>query len=104
MISNLLKEETGRKTAEGDNLEGFEFRIHGTTVVGTVYDQTFTTDTEGKITVSGLLVGTYEIVELSNDKTVGYIPDAQTVVLDKEDTFTINLITAMNATHNHQNV
>ncbi|MBQ6240309.1 MAG: VaFE repeat-containing surface-anchored protein [Firmicutes bacterium] len=60
------------------DLSGFEFRIQGTTKTGFDYDETFRTDREGKIHVSGLRIGTYTVTELANGKTTPFvIPEEQ---------------------------
>lgn len=48
------------------DLSGFAFRITGTAYTGEIYDQTFTTDENGKILVENLRVGEYTISEIQN--------------------------------------
>ena len=59
-------------------LDGFQFRVQGTTLLGTTYDKTFTTDSTGTITINDLLVGSYKVTEVKNTKTNAFIvPEMQ---------------------------
>ena len=74
-----------KKTSEDGKIQGIKFLIKGKTTVGTTYEQTFETNEKGEIEVV-LLQGKYEIIEVSNDKTIGYItPDNQIVDLADKD-------------------
>lgn len=71
-----------RKSTEDGVIEGFTFRVTGTTVNGTPYEAEFDTDENGVIEIPGLPIGEYTVTEVATDKTVGYIlPDSQTVTV-----------------------
>ena len=56
-------------------LSGWQFRVTGTAKTGQSYDQTFTTDANGNITISNLRIGDYKVTEVKTGKTVGYITE-----------------------------
>ena len=79
------KAQTGtlkiQKRSADNVLSGWKFRIKLTEspFEGYSYDETFTTDSNGLITVDNLRVGKYEVSEVT-DGVVGYFtPDAQTI-------------------------
>lgn len=75
------------KTSEDKKVEGISFKVTGTTEIGTAYEEIFKTDKDGKIVIKDLLIGTYEVSEVLNDLTVGYItPENQTVTVKNGDT------------------
>ncbi len=66
------------KAVEGDgSLEGFAFRIAGTTINGTPVEIVAETDANGEIHIPDMPLGEYEVTELANERTVGYIPARQ---------------------------
>lgn len=74
---------------EKDDLSGFEFIVTGTSLTGVDYSKTFTTNEQGKITITDLLVGDYKVSEVENDKTIGYIhPEDQNITIAYENTTT----------------
>lgn len=75
------------KAVEGDgSLEGFAFRIAGTTINGTPVEIVAETDANGEIHIPDMPLGEYEVTELANERTVGYIlPDRQTVTVELGD-------------------
>lgn len=78
------------KTSEDKKVEGISFKVTGKTLIGTDYEEIFQTDTDGKIHVKDLLVGTYTITEVSDDKTVGYItPESQSFNVENGGTVTV---------------
>lgn len=77
------------KTSEDKKVEGIRFKVTGKTAVGTEYEEIFTTDKDGKIRIANMLVGEYEVSEVIDENTVGYItPDNQIVVVKDGDTAT----------------
>ena len=68
-----------KRSSDGE-LEGFSFRVTGTTVTGQNYDQIFVTDKNGRIEVKDLRIGTYTVSEISDEMTVRYtLPADETV-------------------------
>ncbi len=68
------------KTSEDGNIEGIEFTVTGTTVLGDQFSETVTTNAEGKAELTNIMPGTYTVTESELD---AYIPtDAQTVTLN----------------------
>ena len=77
-----------KKSADGV-LSGWQFRVTGTAKTGQSYDQTFTTDAKGTITISNLRIGDYKVIEVKTGKTVGYItPANQTIEVKSNATTT----------------
>ena len=77
-----------KKSADGV-LSGWQFRVTGTAKTGQSYDQTFTTDAKGTITISNLRIGDYKVIEVKTGKTVGYItPAKQTIEVKSNATTT----------------
>ena len=68
-----------KKTSSDGKVEGFTFRVTG--VNG--YDSTFTTDTNGEISVDGLHIGEYTVSEVSDNVSAGYILPADKKVTVK---------------------
>ena len=76
-----------KKSADGV-LSGWQFRVTGTAKTGQSYDQTFTTDANGNITISNLRIGDYKVTEVKTGKTVGYITEESKDIEVKTDTVT----------------
>ena len=77
-----------KHSADG-KLSGWKFRVYGTALTGQKYDKTFTTDTNGKITVADLRIGNYTVEEVTTG-IVGYItPDSQNVTVEYNKTATL---------------
>ena len=77
-----------KRSADGV-LSGWQFRVIGTAKTGQSYDQTFTTDAKGTITISNLRIGDYKVIEVKTGKTVGYItPANQTIEVKSNATTT----------------
>lgn len=72
---------TIRKTSEDDKISGIKFTVTGPNN----YNQTFTTDEDGQIIVTGLPVGTYTVSENGNSATY-VIPADKTVEITAGDT------------------
>ena len=78
-----------KHSADG-KLSGWKFRVYGTALTGQKYDKTFTTDTNGKITVADLRIGNYTVEEVTTG-IVGYItPDSQNVAVEYNKTATLD--------------
>ena len=74
------------KTSEDKKVEGISFKVTGTTEIGTSYEKVFKTDKDGKIFIKDLLIGTYEVSEVVDDITIGYItPENQSVTVKDND-------------------
>ena len=69
-------------------LSGWQFRVTGTAKTGQSYDQTFTTDAKGTITISNIRIGDYKVTEVKTAKTVGYITENSKDLEVKTDTVT----------------
>ena len=69
-------------------LSGWQFRVTGTAKTGQSYDQTFTTDANGNITISNIRIGDYKVTEVKTGKTVGYITEKSKDLEVKTDTVT----------------
>ena len=76
-----------KRSADGI-LSGWQFRVTGTAKTGQSYDQTFTTDANGNITISNLRIGDYKVTEVKTGKTVGYITEESKDIEVKTDTVT----------------
>ena len=76
-----------KRSADGV-LSGWQFRVTGTAKTGQSYDQTFTTDAKGTITISNLRIGDYKVTEVKTGKTVGYITENSKDLEVKTDTVT----------------
>ena len=76
-----------KKSADGV-LSGWQFRVTGTAKTGQSYDQTFTTDAKGTITISNLRIGDYKVIEVKTGKTVGYITPANQAIEVKSNATT----------------
>ena len=78
-----------KHSADG-KLSGWKFRVYGTALTGQKYDKTFTTDTNGKITVADLRIGNYTVEEVTTG-IVGYItPNSQNVTVEYNKTATLD--------------
>lgn len=76
-LGKLTIVKTAEDIPEDGNKKGFKFRITGPDK----YDQTFTTDKDGKITISNLKFGDYKITEVEIDGK--YIqPEAKTAKIN----------------------
>ena len=74
-----------KHSADG-KLDSWKFRVYGTALTGQKYDKTFSTDTNGKITVADLRIGNYTVEEVTTG-IVGYItPESQDVVVEYNKT------------------
>lgn len=71
------------KTSSDGKVEGFSFRVMG----ANGYDQTFKTDSTGKIEITGLRVGDYTVSEVSDSASANYVlPADKTVTIFADKT------------------
>ncbi len=85
-----LTELVIRKTSSDGKLDGFSFRVQGVTAGGVSYDETFVTDENGEIRVTGLRYGEYTVSEVVNEVSAAYRhPADQNVVLDSDGVHTL---------------
>ena len=71
------------KTSSDGKVEGFSFRVTG----ANGYDQTFKTDSAGKIEITGLRVGDYTVSEVSDSASANYVlPADKTVTIFADKT------------------
>jgi LPXTG-motif cell wall-anchored protein len=96
-INNKLQRGDLRiiKTFEGVStpIKGVKFTIKGTGIAGFEYEETFETDENGVISIEGLPIGEYKVLEIASDLTIGYfLSDEQTAVVatDELTEMTIN--------------
>lgn len=76
------------KTTSDGKKEGFAFRVTGPNG----YDETFTTDANGKILIENLRIGEYIVTELKNDVSSSYkIAGPVTVEIIPDETLLINV-------------
>lgn len=68
-----------RKQSSDSVLEGFSFRIEGTTLSGIEYSEVFTTDARGEIFVE-LRVGEYTVSEVADNASARYVLPADQIV------------------------
>ena len=78
------------KTSTNKQVQGFAFRVTGTSKTGDAYDKTFLTDANGKIVIKDLRIGDYTVTEVKNNTTVGYITEtSKNVELTQDSTKTV---------------
>ena len=78
------------KTSTNKQVQGFAFRVTGTSKTGDAYDKTFLTDANGKIVINDLRIGNYTVTEVKNNTTVGYITEnSKNVELTQDSTKTV---------------
>lgn len=78
------------KTSTNKQVQGFAFRVTGTSKTGDAYDKTFLTDANGKIVIKDLRIGDYTVTEIKNNTTVGYITEtSKNVELTQDSTKTV---------------
>lgn len=82
------------KTSEDGIVEGFEFRVTGTTITGQDYDEIFVTDENGEILVENLRIGEYTVTELNvADRYIA--PADVTVSVETNGTAVANVYNAL---------
>lgn len=75
------------KTSSDGKLEGFSFKVTGEN-----YDRTFKTDKNGEIVIENLRIGKYEISEVADGISAGYIlPENQTAEIKYDETSVIKM-------------
>ena len=76
------------KTSSDGKVEGFSFRVTG----ANGYDQTFKTDSTGKIEITGLRVGDYTVSEVSDNASANYVlPADKTVTIFADKTTVVEM-------------
>lgn len=76
------------KRSEDNKVDGFSFRVTG--VNG--YDETFVTDENGVINITGLRIGEYKVSEVENTVSNSYIlPDDKTLEIKYEQTTEVEM-------------
>lgn len=82
------------KTSSDGKLEGFSFKVTGEN-----YDRTFKTDKNGEIVIENLRIGKYEISEVADGISAGYIlPEKQTAEIKYNETSVIKMHNELNDT------
>ncbi len=67
-------------SSDGNNIEGIEFKITGTTLTGENIEATYKTDKNGEILIDQILTGKFKIEELQNEINSNYIIPSEQVV------------------------
>lgn len=74
-------------SSDGNNIEGIEFKITGTSLTGEKFEAIYKTNENGEIFIDEVLAGEYTIEELLGDINVGYvIPDSQKIIVENDKT------------------
>ena len=74
-------------SSDGNNIEGIEFKITGTSLTGETFKATYKTNENGEIFIDEVLTGDYTIEELQSELNSGYIiPEAQTITVENDKT------------------
>ena len=74
-------------SSDGNNIEGIEFKITGTSLTGENFEAIYKTNENGEIFIDEVLAGEYTIEELLGDINVGYvIPDSQKIIVGNDKT------------------
>lgn len=74
-------------SSDGNNIEGIEFKITGTSLTGENFEAIYKTNENGEIFIDEVLAGEYTIEELLGDTNVGYvIPDSQKIIVENDKT------------------
>lgn len=72
-------------SSDGNNIEGIEFKITGTSLTGETFEATYKTNENGEIFIDEVLTGDYTIEELQSELNSGYIiPEAQTITVEND--------------------
>lgn len=78
------------KTSEDGIVEGFKFRVKGTSITGHAFDEIFVTDKNGEILIENLRIGNYTVTEI--DVADRYItPDSVTVSVETDSVAVANV-------------
>jgi uncharacterized surface anchored protein len=73
------------KTSYNNKVEGFKFEVSGTTYTGQTFKKTYTTDENGIIHITDLRAGEYNIHEVADDASAGYLlPDDKQLTIDRD--------------------
>ncbi len=86
--------ETGNlvvsKSANYGTVEGFTFRLHGTSDAGNAVDLTAATDSNGKAYFHDVEVGSYTLEEITPGKQY-LLPEPQTVTIPEDDSIEVTM-------------
>lgn len=73
------------KTSYDNKVEGFKFEVSGTTYTGQTFKKTYTTDKNGIIRINDLRAGEYNIHEVNDEASAGYLlPEDKQLTIDRD--------------------
>ena len=73
------------KTSYDNKVEGFSFEVTGKTFTGQTFSKIYTTDKDGIIHITDLRAGEYNIHEVADDASAGYLlPDDKQLTIDRD--------------------
>lgn len=73
------------KTSYDNKVEGIHFEVTGTTYTGQSFSKIYTTDENGIIHITDLRAGEYNIHEVADDASAGYLlPDDKQLTIDRD--------------------
>ncbi|MEI3033644.1 MAG: SpaA isopeptide-forming pilin-related protein [[Eubacterium] siraeum] len=73
------------KTSYDNKVEGFSFEVTGKTFTGQTFKKTYTTDKNGIIRINDLRAGEYNIHEVNDSASAGYLlPDDKQLTIDRD--------------------
>lgn len=73
------------KTSYDNKVEGFSFEVTGKTYTGQTFKKTYTTDKNGIIRINDLRAGEYNIHEVNDEASAGYLlPEDKQLTIDRD--------------------
>ena len=73
------------KTSYDNKVEGIHFEVTGKTYTGQTFSKIYTTDKDGIIRINDLRAGEYNIHEVADDASAGYLlPDDKQLTIDRD--------------------
>ena len=73
------------KTSYDNKVEGFSFEVTGKTFTGQTFSKIYTTDKDGIIRINDLRAGEYNIHEVNDSASAGYLlPDDKQLTIDRD--------------------
>lgn len=73
------------KTSYDNKVEGIHFEVTGKTYTGQTFKKTYTTDKNGIIRINDLRAGEYNIHEVNDSASAGYLlPDDKQLIIDRD--------------------
>jgi uncharacterized surface anchored protein len=73
------------KTSYDNKVEGFRFEVTGKTFTGQTFSKIYTTDKDGIIRINDLRAGEYNIHEVNDSASAGYLlPDDKQLTIDRD--------------------